>query len=109
MPRPVPVPPPGSIRPNPDPSDSLPPSTHPPHHTALFAYVLYPNRHNLHLEQFAPGPEDGLPYVRNLLRYWIFSAYYIVSELWGSVSSAEPCMYVDGHERPAGRIIASSC
>jgi ATP/ADP translocase len=47
--------------------------------------VLYPNRHNLHLEQFAPGSDTSLPYVRNLLRYWIFSTYYVVSELWGSV------------------------
>jgi len=51
---------------------------------ALFAYVLYPNRHNLHLEQFAPSPGANLPYVRNLFRYWIFSLYYITSELWGS-------------------------
>ena len=57
--------------------------------------MLYPNRHNLHLEQFAPGPGANLPYVRNLLRYWIFSAYYIVSELWGSVRcSVFMCAYV---------------
>lgn len=68
------------IQTNPPPSSLLPP--------ALFAYVLYPNRHNLHLEQFAPSPTDNLPYVRNLLRYWIFSAYYIVSELWGSVRAS---------------------
>ncbi len=51
---------------------------------ALFAYVLYPNRHNLHLEQFAPVAGSSMPYVRNLVRYWIFSIYYITSELWGS-------------------------
>lgn len=51
---------------------------------ALFAYVLYPNRHNLHLEQLAPIAGASLPYVRNLFRYWIFSIYYITSELWGS-------------------------
>ena len=36
--------------------------------------------HPLHLTV----PSGGLSYAVNLVRYWTFSLYYIVSELWGS-------------------------
>lgn len=56
-------------------------------YAGLFAYVLYPNRHSLHIESLAPTASSRVPYVNNLFRYWIFSIYYITSELWGSVST----------------------
>jgi len=49
----------------------------------LFAFVLYPLRHVLH-PMSIPVPSGGLSFAVNLLRYWTFSLYYIVSELWGS-------------------------
>lgn len=49
----------------------------------LFAFVLYPLRHALH-PMSIPVPSGGLSFAVNLLRYWTFSLYYIVSELWGS-------------------------
>jgi len=50
---------------------------------ALFAFVLYPLRHVLH-PMHLQVPKGGLSYAVNLIRYWTFSLYYIVSELWGS-------------------------
>lgn len=49
----------------------------------LFAFVLYPLRNVLHPLHLAV-PEGGFSYAVNLLRYWTFSLYYVVSELWGS-------------------------
>ena len=49
----------------------------------VFAFVLYPMRNVLHPLHLAV-PTGGLSYAVNLLRYWTFSLYYIVSELWGS-------------------------
>lgn len=50
---------------------------------ATFAFVLYPLRHILHPMELAV-PAGGLKYAVNLVKYWTFSLYYIVSELWGS-------------------------
>mmetsp|Transcript_7520 Transcript_7520/g.12498 ORF Transcript_7520/g.12498 Transcript_7520/m.12498 type:complete len:562 (-) Transcript_7520:899-2584(-) len=49
----------------------------------LFAFVLYPMRHQLH-PMHIPLPEGGSAYAVNLLRHWTYSLYYIVSELWSS-------------------------
>jgi len=48
---------------------------------ALFAYVMYPMRSIFHAQA---GREQGLSYLVNLGRYWMFSVYYIVAEIWGS-------------------------
>ncbi len=50
---------------------------------AIFAFVLYPLRDILHPIHWVV-PQGGLSYAVNLLRYWTYSLYYIVSELWGS-------------------------
>ncbi|RYH20061.1 NTP/NDP exchange transporter [archaeon] len=50
---------------------------------AAFAFILYPLRNILHPTHWAL-PNNGFSFAVNLLRYWIFSLYYIVSELWGS-------------------------
>ncbi|CAM9509173.1 unnamed protein product, partial [Heterosigma akashiwo] len=47
----------------------------------LFAFVAYPMRGVLHA---SAGKEAGLSYVVNLGRYWLFSLYYVVAEIWGS-------------------------
>lgn len=49
----------------------------------VFAFILYPLRDTLHPMSWAV-PEGGLRYAVNLMRYWTYSLYYIVSELWGS-------------------------
>lgn len=49
----------------------------------IFAFVLYPLRNVLHPMSLI-APTSGLTYVYNLLRFWTFSLYYIMSELWGS-------------------------
>ena len=49
----------------------------------VFAFVLYPMRNVLHPLSIKV-PEGGFSFAVNLLRYWTFSLYYIVSELWGS-------------------------
>lgn len=50
---------------------------------ALFAFVLYPLRDVVHPLSIAV-PSGGLKFAVNILRYWTFSLYFIVSELWGS-------------------------
>lgn len=49
----------------------------------VFAFILYPMKDLLHPMSLVV-PEGGLSYAVNLFRYWTFSLYYIVSELWGS-------------------------
>ena len=51
----------------------------------VFAFVLFPNRDVLH---FVPSGDGGVvgatSAAMNLLRYWSFSLYFVVSELWAS-------------------------
>lgn len=49
----------------------------------FFAFVMYPLRNVLHPLHIAV-PTGGLSFAVNILRYWTFSLYYIVSEVWGS-------------------------
>lgn len=50
----------------------------------IFAFVLFPKRDLIHL---TPATGDGVANAAvNLIRYWSFSLYFIISELWGSVS-----------------------
>jgi Fe2+ transport system protein B len=51
---------------------------------ALFAFVLFPMRDVLHWNSLAT--HGRMSFILNLAKYWTFSVYYIVSELWGSVS-----------------------
>lgn len=56
---------------------------------ALFPTVIYPNREFLHLHQFADYLQSILPQgfmgFTAILRNWTFAAFYVLSELWGSV------------------------
>lgn len=59
---------------------------------ALFALVLYPNQALLHPHQSANWlithlPEGFKNFV-NIYKFWSFSLFYILAELWGSVISA---------------------
>lgn len=49
----------------------------------IFAFVLYPARNFIHPTHLIV-PKSGLSYMVQLLRFWSFSLYYIMSELWGS-------------------------
>ena len=61
---------------------------------AVFAFFLYPNRDKFHLVQAAgdvvvngggAGAGAGVGgAAMNLIRYWSFSLYFIISELWAS-------------------------
>ena len=52
----------------------------------LFTFLLYPNRHSLHPHAFADKIEALLPLGLKgfvaLFRNWIFSLFYVMSELW---------------------------
>jgi hypothetical protein len=54
----------------------------------VFAFVLFPNRDLIHFPVVdgagAPGGSGAVNAAMNLLRYWSFSLYFIVSELWAS-------------------------
>jgi hypothetical protein len=54
----------------------------------VFAFVLFPNRDVIHFPTLAEGIMGGDGGVTsaaiNLIRYWSFSLYFIVSELWAS-------------------------
>lgn len=50
---------------------------------SVFAFILYPLRNIIHPLHIAV-PEGGFSFAVNLLRYWTYSLYFIVSELWGS-------------------------
>eukprot|EP00804_Cyclotella_cryptica_P003964 CCRYP_013905-RA/>CCRYP_013905-RA protein AED:0.06 eAED:0.06 QI:244/1/1/1/1/1/3/248/749 len=56
----------------------------------VFGWVLFPNRERIHLlgEGFLGGGGSGgdgaASAAVNLIRYWSFSLYFIVSELWAS-------------------------
>ncbi|MGK5595182.1 MAG: Npt1/Npt2 family nucleotide transporter [Parachlamydiaceae bacterium] len=54
----------------------------------LFAFIIYPARDFIHLDHFAdylqtllPAGFKGLIYV---LRYWSYTAFYVMSELWST-------------------------
>ena len=52
---------------------------------SLFAYVLYPHRDAIHFPMKAvEAVADAAPGPLSLIRYWSFSLYFIVSELWAS-------------------------
>ena len=53
---------------------------------SLFAYVLYPNRETIHFPKLGgvQTVADAAPGPLSLIRYWSFSLYFIVSELWAS-------------------------
>ena len=55
---------------------------------SLFAFVLYPNRDSIHFPKLLGGGvqtvADAAPGPLSLIRYWSFSLYFIVSELWAS-------------------------
>jgi|694.fasta_scaffold13300_10 AAA family ATP:ADP antiporter len=56
---------------------------------ALFAFVLYPLRHSLHAHAFANFLENILPLgckgLIGMLRYWSFTVFYVMAELWGNI------------------------
>lgn len=49
----------------------------------IFAFILFPNRDLIHFVQEASNSGTTGAAV-NLIRYWSFSLYFIVSELWAS-------------------------
>ena len=53
---------------------------------SLFAFVLYPNRDSIHFPKLGgvQTVADAAPGPLSLIRYWSFSLYFIVSELWAS-------------------------
>jgi AAA family ATP:ADP antiporter len=55
----------------------------------VFAFVLFPNRDLIHFplavaEGAAAAGGGALTAATNLMRYWSFSLFFIVSELWAS-------------------------
>ena len=51
----------------------------------LFAFVLFPNRDGIHfLPSSSLGVGGATSAAMNLLRYWSYSLYFVVSELWAS-------------------------
>lgn len=50
---------------------------------AIFAFILYPNKDTIHF-LFGQHLAGSSGPVTNLIRYWTFSLYFIVSELWAS-------------------------
>lgn len=56
---------------------------------ALFSTVIYPNRDALHPHAFCDWIQTFLPQgmmgLVSIMRNWTYSAFYIMSELWGSV------------------------
>jgi ATP/ADP translocase len=52
----------------------------------IFAFVLFPMRDVIHfpLAEGATGAGGALGKAMNLLRYWSFSLFFVVSELWAS-------------------------
>ncbi len=56
---------------------------------ALFAFYLYPNRETIHFHGFADWLTDilpkGLKGFISMIRYWSFTLFYVMSELWGNI------------------------
>ncbi len=55
---------------------------------ALFAFILYPSRDSLHPHEAADALEKVLPAgfkgLISMFRYWTFTAFYVMSELWST-------------------------
>lgn len=55
----------------------------------FFTVVLYPARESLHAHRVASSLEEFLPTglkgLIEMCRYWSFTLFYVVSELWGSI------------------------
>lgn len=56
---------------------------------ALFTFVLYPFQDHLHLHGFADWLQSWMPpgwkgFV-SMVRYWIFSLFYVMAECWSSI------------------------
>ena len=55
----------------------------------LFAFVAYPHREELHLNDFANSLEIWLPAgfkgMIAMIRYWLYTSFYVVSELWSPI------------------------
>ncbi len=56
---------------------------------ALFAFVIYPLSDYLHPHAFADAMEKKLPLgfkgLISMFRYWTFTGFYVLSELWGII------------------------
>ncbi len=56
---------------------------------ALFAFVLYPNQALIHpttsAEWLSQQLPDGFSNIINIYKYWSFSLFYALAELWGSM------------------------
>ncbi len=56
---------------------------------ALFAFVLYPFRNLIHADALADYLQGFLPQgfqgLTSMIRYWSFTLFYVMSELWGSI------------------------
>lgn len=55
---------------------------------AVFTFLIFPHSHKLHLNQTADFLQQVLPSgckgMIAMVRYWTFSSFYIMSELWSS-------------------------
>ncbi len=55
----------------------------------IFAFYLYPNRETFHLHSFADRLGEVLPKgfkgFISMIRYWSFTLFYVMSELWGNI------------------------
>lgn len=55
----------------------------------FFAFVLYPIRESLHAHAFADSLQQMLPMgfkgLVAMCRYWSFTLFYVMAELWGSI------------------------
>lgn len=56
---------------------------------ALFAFIFYPMREQFHLHSVADSLSDILPIgckgLIAMIRYWSFTLFYVMSELWGNI------------------------
>lgn len=56
---------------------------------ALFAFFLYPNRDLFHphllADNLATWLPEGCTGLINMFRYWTFTGFYVISELWSSI------------------------
>lgn len=55
----------------------------------IFAFVLYPSRDSLHPHQLADSLQVTMPAgfkgLIAMFRYWTFTSFYVMSELWGNI------------------------